>query len=162
MVTTTAAGKPSCPYVLIWLACVGKLFFLETGILFHSQAMVLYLTTESITNTFLVSNYEVLSETPDPINLTFVCSISEPFYDKGRGSQQSRSEQHETPKTTFISFHDIDVEMSGTIINYAKQHGVKLKEVEQEWYNLKEDQPASGWIPPGMMSIREWRVAGRR
>lgn len=161
MVTTTAAGKPSCPYVLIWLARVGKMFFLETGILFHSQAMVLYLTTESITKTFLVSNYEVLSKSPGPVNLTLVCSTSEPYYDKGRGSQQSTSKQHETPKTTFISFHDIDVEMSGTIINYAKQHGVILKEVEQEWYDLKEDQPASGWIPPGMMSGREWRVPGR-
>lgn len=124
--------------------------------------MVLYLTAESTPKTFLVSNYEVLSKKPGPINLTFVCSTSEPYYDKGPGSQQSTSKQHETPETILIGFHDIDVDMSGTIINYAKHHGVKLKEVEQEWYDLKENQPASGWIPPGgMMSGREWRVLGR-
>lgn len=161
MVTTTAGGRPSCPHTLIWLARVGKLFFLEAGILFHSEAMVLYLTAESTPKTILVSNYEVLSKSPGPVNLTFVCSTSEPYYDKGRGSQQSTSQQHETPETMFTSFHDIHLEMSGRIIKYAKQHGVKLKEVEQEWYDLKEDQPASGWIPPGMMSGREWRGLGR-
>lgn len=155
MVTTTAASKPSCPYILICLARVGKLFFLETGILFHSQATILYLTAESMTDTFLVSNYEILSKRPGPANLTFVCSTSEPYYDKGRASQQSTSKQLETPETMFISFRDPDLEMSGKIIKYAKEHGVELNEVEQEWYDLKENQPASGWNPPGMMSGRD-------
>lgn len=138
------------PILLICLALAGKLFFLETGILFHSETTVLYLTAESTPAAFLVSNYEVLSKRPGPVNLTFICPTSEPYYDKAQASEQSASEQDETPEL-YISFHDITLDMSDRIAQYAKRHSIKLDEVEQDWYSLEQDQPATGWMPPGMM-----------
>ncbi|KAG6364186.1 hypothetical protein INS49_005784 [Diaporthe citri] len=129
----------------------GKLFFLETGILFQSETTVLFLTAESTPATFLVSNYEPSSKRPGPVNLTLVCPTSEPYYDKAHESEQSASKQHETAEPLFISFHDISLDMSDRIAQYAKRHGIKLDEVEQHWYSLKQDQPMSSWMPRGMM-----------
>ncbi|KAK7697272.1 hypothetical protein SLS64_013706 [Diaporthe eres] len=130
----------------------GKLFFLETGILFHSETAALYLTAESTPAAFLVSNYEPSSKRPGPVNLTFVCPTSEPYYEKAQESEQSAPKQDKTSEPLFISFHDISLDMSDAISQYAKRHGIKLDEVEQDWYSLKQDQPMTGWMPRGMMS----------
>lgn len=119
--------------------------------LFHSEATVLYLTAESTPAAFLVSNYEPSSKRQGPVNLTFVCPTSEPFYEKAQESEESASNQHETPEPLFISFHDISLDMSDRIAQYAKRHGIKLDEVEQDWYSLKKDEPMTSWMPRGMM-----------
>lgn len=137
--------------LLTWPALVGKLFFLETGTLFHSQTAVLYLTAESTPSTMLVSNYEPSSNQRGPASLTFVCPSSEPYYQKAREGQQGMPEHDDTQDPVFISFHDISPDKHDKITQYAKQHNVKVSEVEQNWYSLKDDQPMTGWMPRGMM-----------
>lgn len=133
--------------LLTWLLPAGKLFFLETGILFHSQTTVLYLTAESTTAVFLVFNYEAIPKRSGPINLTLACPTSEPYYENGHGSQQSTSEQQKTAESLFISFHDIALDMSDGIAQYAKRRGIQLDEVEQGWYSLKKEEPMTGFEP---------------
>lgn len=99
----------------------------------------------------LVSNYEVSSKRPGPANLTLVCPTGEPYYEKAQENQKSTSEQRQTSEPLFISFQDISLDMSDRIAKYAKRKGIKLDEVEQNWYSLKEGQPATGWMPRGMV-----------
>lgn len=137
--------------LLNWLVPEGKLFFLDTGILYHSQTSILYLTAESTPTFTLVSNYEVLSKRPGPVNFTLVCPTGEPYYEKAQENQQSTSEQRQTSEPLFIAFYDVRLDMSDEIIRYAKSQGIKFNEVEQDWYSLKQDQPATGWMPRGMI-----------
>ncbi|KAL2276796.1 hypothetical protein FJTKL_00455 [Diaporthe vaccinii] len=128
----------------------GQLFFLETGILFHSHTTVLYLTAESTPATMLVSNYEVLSKQPGPVNLSLVCQTGEPYYEKVPEKQQSALEQQKSAQPQLISFSGISTDMFDGITRYAKRHSIKLQDLEQDWYDLKQDQPATGWMPRGM------------
>lgn len=137
--------------LLTCLALAGKLFFLETGILFHSQTAVLYLTAESTPGTIIVSNYEPSSKRRGPASLTLVCPTSQPYYEKAQEGQQGTPEHGDTQEPVFISFHDISPDKHDGIAQYAKQHNVNVKEVEQNWYSLKDNQPMTGWMPQGMM-----------
>lgn len=128
----------------------GQLFFLETGILFHSHTTVLYLTAESTPTTMLVSNYQVLSKQPGPVNLTLVCETGEPYYEKDQESQQSTLGHQKSAQPLLIGFKGISTDMFDGITRYAKRHRIKLKDLEQDWYDLKEDLPATGWMRPGM------------
>ncbi|KAJ0115025.1 hypothetical protein J7T55_001433 [Diaporthe amygdali] len=128
----------------------GLLFFLETGVLFHSQTTVLYLASESTPNPMLVYNYEALAKRPGPANISLICRTTEPYYDKAQDGEKSSSEQNEEP--LLISFHGIGADLSDGIARYAERHGIKLEELEQEWYDLEQGQPASGWMPRGFAS----------
>lgn len=99
----------------------------------------------------LVSNYEAASKRPGPVNLTFVCPTGEPYYEKAQESGRVTSKKHKTFEPLFISFHDISLDMPDRITQYAKRQGIKLDEVEQDWYNLKKNEPMTGWMPKGMM-----------
>lgn len=102
----------------------------------------------------LVSNYEISSKRPGPVNLTLVCPTSEPYYEKGPESQQGMSKEHKSNDPLFISFHDIAVNMFDKILQYAERCGIVVNEVDQEWYSLKKNEPMTGWDPPGMRPRR--------
>lgn len=143
------------PTSLILLVSAGRLFFLEPGILFWSQSThrILYLTHDSIPDAMLVFNYD-LSAHLRTGNLSLVCRATEPYYEKGRktsrSTRQSTSKQSEEP--LLLSFHAIRTSLSDKISQYAEKHDIKLQELEQQWYNLKKGEAATGWMPRGMLS----------
>ncbi|KAL1864592.1 hypothetical protein Daus18300_007609 [Diaporthe australafricana] len=133
----------------------GRLFFLEPGILFWSQSTsrILYLTHDSIPGVMLIFNHDK-SQHLKTGNLSLICRATEPYYEKGqkngRSTRQSASKQSEEP--LLLSFHAIRTSLSDKISQYAKKHEIKLQELEQEWYDLKKGEPATGWMPRGMLS----------
>lgn len=132
---------------LIQIRSAGQLFFLKTGILFHSQTTILYLTSTSTQAAFLVHNFEGF-QSAESTNVSLICPTSEPYYGGDCETAPEKTEKKGGQEPLFISFYGIDREMSSSIVQHAKRYGIGLNEVEQDWYNLEDDQPMSSWMPP--------------
>lgn len=133
---------------LIQIRSAGQLFFLKTGILFHSPTTVLYLTARSTQAAFLVYNFEGF-QSAEPTNVSLICPTSEPYYEGVCETAAEKTEKKGDQEPLFISFRDIDRDVSSSIVQHAKRYGIGLTEVDQQWYSLEEDQPMSSWLPRG-------------
>lgn len=127
-----------------------QLFFLKTGILFRSPTTgtVLYLTSKSTPSGMLTHNFEG-SDRKQPTDVSLICPTSEPYYEGDRETNKGKSGRDAAPEPVFITFNGIGRDMSTSIAEHAKSHGMELSELEQSWYSLEKERPMTGWMPRG-------------
>lgn len=121
----------------------GSLFFLPTGILWLGESTI-YLSIKSLSRSLLPFARDAASKTaPKPpwpiVAMGLFLPVSEPFYNaKG-----------EDDDGTILEFRDIEnySSVKGKIISYFEEHNVQLDQVEQHFYNYKDDEPMSGFSP---------------
>lgn len=144
--TSQLAVLPLIFKSLIQICSVGQLFFLKTGILFHSPTTVLYLTARSTQAAFLVYNFEGF-QSAEPTNVSLICPTSEPYYEGDCETAAEKTEKKGDQEPLFISFYGIDRGMSSSIVQHAKRYCIGLTEVDQDWYSLEDDEMMSSWMP---------------
>ncbi|KAL6357735.1 hypothetical protein LRP88_07908 [Fusarium phalaenopsidis] len=125
------------------LAPQSSLFFLPTGILWLGESTI-YLSIKSLSRGLLTFARDAASKTaPNPpwpiVAMGLFLPVSAPFYNA----------TDEDDDGTILEFKDIEnySSVKDKIISYFEEHNVQLDQVEQNFYNYKEDEPMSGFGP---------------
>jgi hypothetical protein len=112
------------------------LIFLPTGILWPSDTP-LYLPFCSFAEMMLIFNCE-LRGTSEVVAMALLVKVNEPFY-AGRWSE---------PKDAWMDFEIQDcASVKKSIVEYAEAHKIKLKKLEQTWYDYDQKMMMTGWAP---------------
>ncbi|KAJ4196452.1 hypothetical protein NW767_005147 [Fusarium falciforme] len=121
----------------------GSLFFLPMGILWLGESTI-YLSIKSLSRGLLTFARDAASKTaPNPpwpiVAMGLFLPVSAPFYNATDKDDDG----------TILEFQDIEnySSVKDKIISYFGEHNVQLDQVEQHFYNYKEDEPMSGFGP---------------
>ncbi|RSM18594.1 hypothetical protein CDV31_002523 [Fusarium ambrosium] len=121
----------------------GSLFFLPAGILWLGESTI-YLSIKSLSRSLLPFARDAASKTaPKPpwpiVAMGLFLPVLEPFY----------GATDEDDHGTILEFKDIEnySSVKDKIISYFGDHNIELDQVEQHFYNYKDDEIMSGFAP---------------
>lgn len=122
----------------------GSLFFFPTGILWLGESTI-YLSIKSLSRSLLPFARDAASKTkPEPpwpiVGMGLFLPVMEPYY--GAATDEDAD-------GTILEFNDIEnySSVKGRIVSYFGDHDIQLEQVEQHFYNYKEDEMMSGFGP---------------
>ncbi|MCJ1397701.1 hypothetical protein MMC11_000897 [Xylographa trunciseda] len=124
----------------------GRVYFLDTGLLFLSQKLRLYLPFESLAETLVVLvRDEALSPVNPPVSLEVHTKTTEPYHKTKSVSEPNTHGGDQDPM--LISFKEMPVDLLDKVKAYASKHGINFKECEQLYYDFAKNLPMTGWNP---------------
>ncbi|MCJ1282853.1 hypothetical protein MMC26_002179 [Xylographa opegraphella] len=127
------------------------LYFLDTGLLFLSQTLRIYLSFKSFSDFYLIlvrdlaQGSELPKEKNKPAGLEVHVRASEPYYKTEDSSKPSAKENSQDPM--LLSFRKMPVDPLDKIRAYAMKQNVKFNECEQLYYDFAKNMMMTGWLP---------------
>ncbi|MCJ1381947.1 hypothetical protein MMC17_005059 [Xylographa soralifera] len=140
----------------------GRVYFLDTGLLFSSQTRRLYLSFESLSQTILVLARDLASYSDGPalleamgrpVSLEVHISASEPYY-KTRHAPEPNAKEN-IQDSILLNFTKMPVDLLDKVRAYASKHSIHFKECRQLYYDFAKNLMMTGWLPlkiPRMVS----------
>ncbi|KAF6812948.1 hypothetical protein CPLU01_14778 [Colletotrichum plurivorum] len=114
----------------------GLLHFLETGVLFTSESLRVYIPFAAFRGAMLVLAREMKDGGNGRIAaLSVLCRANEPFYQDDENGE------------TLMSFGRVDSGLAEAVKEYMERHGIAPMMCQQMFYDYENGQPASGFMP---------------